>query len=61
MSIRQVSVWVAVCDGCGRELGQGYGHREIYDTQQEAEQAARAAGWTRHPNGNLYCKEGQHQ
>lgn len=61
MTVRQVIVYVAVCNGCGRELGQGYGHRETYDTQQDADRAARAADWTLHPDGTLYCQEGEHQ
>ncbi|WP_327066818.1 hypothetical protein [Kitasatospora sp. NBC_01302] len=54
-------MYVTTCDGCGRELGQGYGHRETYDTQQEADTAARVAGWTAHPGGTHYCQEGEHQ
>ena len=61
MSVRPVTVYVATCDGCGRELGQGYGHRETYDTQQEAHSAALNHGWSSNPDGTLYCLEGRHQ
>lgn len=61
MTVRQVTLWVAICDGCGRELGQGYGHRETYDTPQEADTAARVAGWHPHPDGTHYCENGAHQ
>jgi hypothetical protein len=61
VTAQRIPAWIATCDGCGRELGQGYGHRETYDTQQEADHAARTAGWTRHPDGTLYCQEGEHQ
>jgi hypothetical protein len=57
MTVRQVIVYVATC---GRELGQGYGHRETYDTADEANQAARVAGWSTHPDGQHYCQKGQH-
>lgn len=61
MTVRPVTVYVATCDGCGWELGQGYGHRETYDTQQDADLAARVAGWHPHPDGTHYCQEGHHQ
>jgi hypothetical protein len=61
MTVRQVIVYIATCDGCGRELGQGYGHRETYDTADQAQLAASRAGWSSHPDGQHYCQEGQHQ
>ena len=61
MTTCPVTVWIATCDGCGRELGQGYGHRETYNTQREADAAARVAGWDRHPDGRHYCEKGEHQ
>lgn len=57
MPVIQVAAFVARCDGCGREVGQGYGGREMYDTPRQAEQAATAAGWTVHPDGSVYCNE----
>jgi hypothetical protein len=56
-----VTVWVIACDGCGRELGQGYGGRYTYDSATEAGAAALHSGWVRHPDGKYYCPEGQHQ
>ncbi|MCX5209742.1 hypothetical protein OG689_10650 [Kitasatospora sp. NBC_00240] len=61
MTARPVTVWIVACDGCGRELGQGYGHRETYEMKQEATCAALHSGWQQHPDGSLYCPEGQHQ
>ncbi|MFC8447617.1 hypothetical protein [Kitasatospora sp. NPDC057223] len=61
MSVQTVRCYVARCDGCGRELGQGYGHRETYDTTREAQTAAKVAGWTVRPDGDMYCCNGDHQ
>lgn len=61
MTVRQVIVHVVVCDDCGRELGQGYGSRETYDAPQDADRAARVAGWHPHPGGTHYCQNGAHQ
>lgn len=61
MTIRQVTVYVVICDDCGWELGQGYGGRETYDTAEEAARAARVAGWHPHPDGTHYCQNGAHQ
>jgi hypothetical protein len=61
VTVRQITQYVVVCDACGRELGQGYGHREAYDTPHEADTAARVAGWHPHPDSTHYCQEGQHQ
>jgi hypothetical protein len=58
--IETIRLYVARCDGCGLELGQGYGHRETYDTTIEARNGATDAGWTTHPDGSLYCDQGGH-
>lgn len=59
--IEIIRLYVARCDGCGRELGQGYGHRDTRDTTVEAREAAIDAGWAVHPDGTIYCPEGRHQ
>lgn len=60
MAAQQVTVYVAICDGCGRELGAGYGHRETFDTQRETVTAALNSGWSTNPDGTLSCLEGNH-
>ena len=60
MTVRQVIVHVVTCDGCGRELGQGYGGRETYDTRELADTAAKVAMWGSHPGGTHYCQNGAH-
>lgn len=58
MGVELVRVYVAVCDGCSRELGQGYGHRETFNSETEARTAALHSGWSLHPDGNMYCTRG---
>lgn len=58
MSVELVRMYVAVCDGCSREYGAGYGHRETYNTEREALAAVREARWITHPDGTMYCDRG---
>lgn len=58
MGVELVRVYVAVCDGCSRELGRYRDSRETYDTEQDAQRAAKVAGWSLHPDGNMYCTRG---
>lgn len=58
MSVELVRVYVAVCDGCSRQLGNYSSYHETYDTEAEAQRAAQVAGWHLHPDGTMYCDRG---
>ena len=60
MTVRQVTAYVIICDGCGQELGQHRGWREGNDTPRDATASAIAAGWHPHPDGTHYCQNGSH-
>jgi hypothetical protein len=58
--IEIIRLYVARCDGCGRELGVDLDHHQTYDTTIEARNDAVDAGWTVLPDGSLYCDRGVH-
>lgn len=58
MSVELARVYVAVCDGCNRELGQTSSRGITFETERAALQAARLSGWTVHPDGTMYCTRG---